>query len=264
MKLLDCESIETTYSSLEAILGIGTKAINRVFDEVDIERFCCNNPLGLQLQYDQAVFAAVTGSVDLSTRFDQVSWFHLTRTANSESFYQGILPLNEQQDSIWNFLYSLIQAEFSKEEWVSFRRNLGRSHAAYLYHLKTEGSIHWGPFAVLVRDIAFRSKEVGNHNYLRVPEIVEDICLCFSDRYGIDLLPAYLDRTRPCIVKFTDDDAREDCVVAALYYLYCAFHGYSYSKDCNTCFDGGGKAIPNERILRVETVSTDLGIGGSR
>lgn len=34
----------------------------------------------------------------------------------------------------------------------------------------------WGPYAMLVREVAALSKEVGNHDYLDAPEIIEDIC----------------------------------------------------------------------------------------
>jgi hypothetical protein len=87
------------------------------------------------------------------------------------------------------------------------------SSVSFQYNLKTSGSIHWCPYAMLVKDIGFN--DVGNHNYLRVPEIVEDICLSFQQQYGVDLLQRYLNNTKSCIVKFYSNNIKE-------YYLYSA------------------------------------------
>jgi len=70
----------------------------------------------------------------------------------------------------------------NKIEWERFVN----SSVSFQYNLKTSSSIHWGPYAMLVKEIGFN--DVGNHDYLRVPEIVEDICLSFQQQYGIEVM----------------------------------------------------------------------------
>ena len=48
------------------------------------------------------------------------------------------------------------------------------------------------------------SQDIGNHDYLRTPEIVEDICITFDELYGTNLMPVFLKATEPCIVSFRD------------------------------------------------------------
>ena len=68
--------------------------------------------------------------------------------------------------------------------------------------MKVRNPFHWGPYAMLVKEIAFVTDEVRNHDYLDAPEIVEDICFTFSDKYNFDLLRIFKSNTYPCIVKF--------------------------------------------------------------
>jgi hypothetical protein len=251
MKILDCESVKSTYTSLESILGVGRERMEVALENLDIEQFYAENP-DCPLEYDRLLVSRIIdGTVSLPS-FDQVCWFHITRTTPGNSFEQGILPLRHVIDHIWDFLYTLVDDVLSEEEWSAFRQNVGAGHYAHLYRMKLGGRHLWGPYALLIRDIAFQPEEVGNHDYLDVPEIVEDICICFSERYDIDLLDAYRERTKPCIVKFVDSETTDEHLLTALYYLYTVHRGDPLSMACNTCFDGGGSPIPKERILGVE------------
>lgn len=44
MKVLDCETIDSTYESFEQILGVGRSQLESVFESVDVENFCRDNP----------------------------------------------------------------------------------------------------------------------------------------------------------------------------------------------------------------------------
>jgi len=187
--------------------------------------------------------------------FDRTCWFHLTRTHPANKFEQGLLPLDRYVDSIWNFLFSLLKGDITKKEWNDFRHCIETNfpnHFAHLYRLKINDSFHWGPHAILVKDVAFREQEVGAHNYFRTPEIVEDICTCFEKKYNMDLSDRFIKNTVPCIVKFCEDEAEFSYLKPALMYLYCVYREYAFSHYCNTCFDGEGKVIGEDKILRVE------------
>ena len=51
---------------------------------------------------------------------------------------------------------------------------------------------HYGPYAMLVREIAFNSQVVGNHDYLKIPEIIEDMCMDVQKVYGVDALNRFV------------------------------------------------------------------------
>jgi hypothetical protein len=91
--------------------------------------------------------------------YDATCWFHLTRVPDSCNFEAGILPLNQALDSIWEFLYSLVRGQISENQWNEFRQG------KQFYNFKTENPFHWGPYAILVRDIAFKPEKLGNHDY---------------------------------------------------------------------------------------------------
>lgn len=130
---------------------------------------------------------------------------------------------------------------------------MGSSNSAFLYNMKIADRIHWGPHAILIRDHAFIMQQTGSHDYLKVPEIVEDICICFSERHDFDLLRAFRAKTKACLVKFADHNPGTDCFLrAAIYHLYNRLWGVACSLDCNTCYDAEGVPITAQQILKVE------------
>jgi hypothetical protein len=120
--------------------------------------------------------------------------------------------------------------------------------------MKVEDCFHWGPYAILIRDMAFCSSEVGNHDYLDVPEIVEDICVCFSEWADSDLLQVFRQHTRSCIVKFVVYEAKPEHLGVALYYLYCKENGIQLSIAANTCRNLCGQTVSPKHICSVEYV----------
>lgn len=252
MKTLDCETRDTTYTSLEDILGVSKSAIDAIFQQLNIEQFYEDHP-DSAIEPRDWLFSNIS-PIPLSTvRLDRVYWFHLTRVPKSTTFLNnGLLPLGQAIDAIWNFLHLLVETKISKEEWAGFRKNLTLSHHARLYRMKIGNPMLWGPYAILVKEVAFNPQEIGNHDYLRTPEIVEDICLCFQEKYGIDLLMLYMANSIPCIVKFMDDIPQNDYVTTALYYLYACYHRHELSLYCNTCLDSRGISVKPERIAKVE------------
>ncbi len=251
MSVLDCESVETTYDSLQTILGMSRNDIEGVFDGLDIDRFYEERPDSL-IEPDELVFSAVTNGLPPIGAFDRVCWFHLTRTVENNAFRRGILPLGECIGAIWDSLYQTAQDHISVGEWNHFRQDLGSSESADLYREKVGNPFHWGPYGILIRDVAFKANEMGSHDYLLVPEIVEDICRCFAATYDVDLLKAFCENTKPCIIKFIHDETRQGYTKAALYYLYSIYSRRRLSLFCNPCFDAKGEPIPKKQILKIE------------
>jgi hypothetical protein len=250
MVVLDCESLDSTYDSVQSIFGLTRQAIDHVFASLDVERFYSENR-GYPHDAPHLLFERIRAESRSPIQFDAVCWFHLSRVLSAHSFENGILPLGDQVDSIWNVLRGLVGRRSSDSEWAAFREKMGDSHSAFLYHMKLNDRDHWGPYGMLVRDVAFSQTNLGSH-YLTIPEIIEDISLCFAEQFGFDLRSAYIQNSQPCIVKFIVENPYPRCLPPALYYLFSRFHGESLSLSCNTCFDGGGNPVGPQQILRIE------------
>lgn len=115
----------------------------------------------------------------------------------------------------------------------------------------------WGPYALLVRDAALPSQETSNHDYLDTPEIVEDICQSFEDRFGLDLLRACRAATHLCLVRFVSDIPRPDIVPIALAYARAALRAERLTRWENACYEGAGCPATQDRITRIEFLATD-------
>ena len=103
---------------------------------------------------------------------------------------------------------------------------------------------------MLVKDVAFHPSEIGNHDYLRVPEIIEDI--------GLE--KAYAQKAFPVIVKFRAEAefSPEFYLKPMLNYIYCTIRGMDFSLNCNTCFDAKGHIIEPEKIVYVEKIKENI------
>jgi hypothetical protein len=251
MKILDCETLDSTYESLDHILNVSRTRLEHLFENFDVDGDHRGSsqihrpPEDLLLAEVERMAAGLVGC-------NRACWFHLTRVNLDSSFSDGILPLGTSLDRIWDFLGSLVGQRISPGLWTALRRDMGSSPSAGLYHMKVANMAHWGPFASLVRDHAFSTQETGCHDYLCAPEIVEDICRCFSDRSDFDLLESFKVNTRSCIVKFVVDTPRADCVRAAVYHLYNRARRFNCSIGCNTCYNGQGVPVRPDQILKVE------------
>lgn len=256
MKIIDCESVDSTYTSLENIFACNRQFINGFFDSLHLESFYQDN--SIHITPDKLILQKFEEQISQIGSSDATFWFHHTRTSKNNKFEEGILPLGQYLDPIWNFLFSLIKNNFSKQDWQNFKKGIETNYSEggtglYHYRLKTQDSLHWGPYAFLVNEVGlYRSSETWSHNYCSAPEIIEDICFCFQTKYGIDLLTIYEENTRPCFVKFIENESHRSYIGIALFYLHNIYFNRQMSIDCNTCFDGKGEAIPKERISKIE------------
>ena len=254
--ILDCESVDTTALSLERIIGIAGSEITRKIGNLDLEKHYENHP-DEELSAPDLVFQQVVGRPPSKFRYDETRWFHLTRSLSTEAYSSGIKPLGTMTDFLWNQLFLLVSDWLAPKEWEHFREDVETtltSHHARLYRLKTSDSFHWGPYAMLVREAAFRAVEMGNHDYLRAPEIVEDICICFQERFKFNLLDLFTFRAQPLIVKFGSSLIKPYYLATAMYYLYTVYHGNQLSIHTNTCYDGKNTVVAPNDIVYCELI----------
>ncbi|MEO2642282.1 hypothetical protein, partial [Enterocloster clostridioformis] len=192
-------------------------------------------------------------------KIEYVMWFHLTRTLNPDSYYKGIYPLNLISDSILENCYSLVADKVSLREWKKICETGSGGDLTWIYKMKRENKIHFGPYAMLVKEAAYCYDNIGNHDYLSLPELIEDLGRGMDEIYGINLIEEYRRKSVPTIIKFKmppqnkfDNRTDDDYIETAISYLHTKIHNEEMSLNDSTCFNGEGIVIPAENIIYVE------------
>lgn len=250
MLLLDCESLDTAIHTSAAILGISDRELRDRVKSFDYDRV----PRAEQQQhpYEALVVRHALGYSPEELPVDHACyWHHATRVSATEQFIDGILPLPLIIDRLWHMLGELARDWSSTNEWKSFRPNM-RGQGAQQYWGKFSFQPGGGPFAFLVRPVILSGERLGNHNYLGIPEIVEDICMAYEEMFGHDLAARFIDSSRPCIVRFRSHKPWPGALQAALVFMHSALSGGGLSRHGNTCFDGRGEAVPVSDIVKIE------------
>lgn len=250
---LDCETMETTILSLSSIFNINANDLVKFLKSFDLEKlYEATSPDVPAYQFFFEHFEDNFNSP--YQKVTEICWFHLTRIFPGNKFHQGILPLGKALELIWKNLFRIFE---NTVHHIRLQKLKNAGVKNYHYKLKTPDPFHWGPFAMLVRETAFKPKEMGNHDYLWLPEIVEDICNAYYETYNIKLYDSILKATSPCIVKFLErTDDGNWCLEPAVYYLYLVANNKKLTIDANTCFDGKGHIIPKENILKIEFLNS--------
>jgi hypothetical protein len=246
---IDCESYESALASLSGVYAASTENIKDYLSDFDLDR-----------EYEKYK-EDMDASDLLQTKFNEkfgspkhpvigISWFHLTRTLAETTFSDGILPLGAALPKLWDMLVSIPKARIKRRRLEELRTN---GVPNYQYNLKAPHKLHHGPYAMLVRESAFNSSEIGNHDYLALPEIIEDICRGYQDKFKESIQDEIMAALRPCIVKFEDrSGTRSDVIGPALQYCLCKAWNEELHIHANTCFDGGGETVPFESIQRID------------
>jgi len=251
MRILDCESVESTYSSLKTITGVSILDIKDFLKSLDPNIAEKNSSPYI----NDGILNEFKIRFKTSFDYEYVYWFHLTRTYEGNKFDEGLLPAKESVDRLWNFLFTLIENELSENDWKNFRKdfescnfdNTEAYHRAYLYNLIVI-KLSSGPYAFLVKEQSILKYK--NH-YLTHPETVMHICYAFYEIFNLDLLSIYSNKTVPCVVKFRSRNTKSTYLGDALHYL----HKVSLNRDSgldDTCFDGNDKKVNSEDIVEIQ------------
>jgi hypothetical protein len=244
---IDCESYESALASLSGVFGASSEDIKDYLSRFDLdseyENYKGDMDAGdlLQIKVDQEFGGpqrSVTG----------ISWFHLTRTLDGTTFSEGILPLGAALPKVWDILVSIPKDERKRRRLEELRTN---GVPNYQYQLKVPHALHHGPYAMLVRESAFNASDIGNHDYLKLPEIIEDVCWGYQERFKEGIEAEIKAALRPCIVKFKDWP-RFDVVDVVLHYCLCKAQNAELHNHANACFDGQGEVVPFESIQRID------------
>ncbi|GEM49778.1 hypothetical protein [Deinococcus cellulosilyticus] len=248
--ILDCSTSQTALESLAGIFQVSEKELRTFFDTLPPAQLYDHRVPPL-LPPEDKLWVAFQKKFPQKPHWTGVHWFHLTRVFPGTTFEEGIQPLGDRLHVLWDQLEPLALQHITAANWQDFKRHLAPHHNHDLYNLKIKDRQHWGPYALLVREVAFSPRTLGNHDYLATPEIIEDICVCFHERFGMNLLPQYQQHTQPCIVTFVGPADREDVLPTSLFYAYQSYHNEELTWHANTCFDGEGHLIPATAIRNI-------------
>jgi hypothetical protein len=148
---------------------------------------------------------------------------------------------------------TLDDTDMKREAAAAFERKGG---FGVHFGMKVANALHWGPYAILVREVADHARDLGQHDYLGMPEIIEDLCEDVRLASGLELLPVFEQRWKPALVKFTWPAGESADYAVAIALCYLRDVSLQNRPGCGAvwCFDGGNTPVPAERILAVEWV----------
>lgn len=253
---MTCESLRAAVGSLAATFSASAEAIEDVVRSIgrpEIDR--SDDPAAaLPRLVAERVGREAAGVT-------KIRYFHGTRVCEPDSFHRnGLLPLGARLDDIWSELTKVGAGVLSGRQFGDLRAAIdsgGGGDGGRQYRTKVTDALHHGPFGEYVREHYFRPGELSSHDYLRTPEIIEDIALAACDFYGVDLLAAYSAATRPCIVTFDipvrDAQDAVRAIAAACWYVWSAARD-EVTRDACGGFDGRGVPVPPDAVRAVTFV----------
>lgn len=250
MIILDCETYESTIESLVNIYNISKDEIEDFFGSFDLDFHFDENK---SFEYpDRELRLEFEKTYNVKHKdINNICWFHLTRTLITENFKEGILPLSQVLEKIWDIFFTIFKDTEHYENLLDMKSSGVND---FQFNLKVESNIHSGPYAMLIRDVAFCAEEVQNHDYLSIPEIFEDICNGYKSVYGVNIQKMLEDSLQPKIVKFsTKENNYISYIESALYYAYLKYNGKKLSNQL-AGFDGKNKVIKNNQIIKIDNI----------
>lgn len=203
------------------------------------------------------MFAKLGVNID-DVHFDGAYYFHGTRVLDPHAFLRdGIRPLGAMLDRLWDDLYGLCDEHVTPAQWQELRRDLEGStptplheeQGARLYRLKFDKPGLHGPYASLVRDLVVTPIS-GHHDYLKIPEIIEDIAGCL----GLGLQARFEAQAASCVVKFRHHEVNRHTVEAALLYVLTRIQGQPLGDSSVYGLDCKNVAVPASDAVYVDEI----------
>lgn len=218
-----------------------------------VEALRCAEGYNQEQSPENSLYEHIVGQLGSLEQADRIHYFHFTRTRDNNDFSSGLLPLTESLDIIWDTIISCFDAHDIKSNLRQMRES---GFESYHYNLKVGEPFHAGPYAMLVKAFAFSPEAAMNHDYLNVPEIVEDICNGYANQFESSIIDTVSEQLSPCIVEFYIDEAVSiGKIQAALYYAFIEVNGLELSWACHSTYDARNETVPAGQIVNVEYVT---------
>jgi len=240
--ILDCETSESILTSLENIFSTNKNEIlsfimNNNLDE--IWRKSKQEKCAYQYYYEE-----FRKKFKLNTQEIEAFWFHNTRVQESICFLEGILPLEEAIPRV-EILVDEIVAD------LGINHNSNKALFATIIQHKLNTSTDRGPWGFLIKDFAFCLPD-GIHNYLEMPEIVEDVIRFKYNNHYHQIVKKYKEVTTPCIVKFkVSRNFHPDNLAFVIHYIYQKENKLELNENCNTNLSNCGESISQDMIIKI-------------
>jgi hypothetical protein len=244
ISILDCENYDTILSSLSAILSTSENDISSFLKSLDLNEIWKNSQK--EKYADEYLFEEFLREFKLDeSRIIKANWFHNTRVLKGSEFKEGILP----SSLAINRLETLI-SDIVKKLKIPINKN--SLQKCSVIQNKLNSKTNQGPWAFLIRDFAFE-KTVGIHDYLKSPELIEDILhFKYPENYEL-IFREFQNTTVKCIVKFkTEFEFHPKRLLYVINYLYNKINGEKMDWRSNANFSNNGKIISPEMILKIE------------
>lgn len=236
MPMIDCYDRKACIESLSRCAGMSWEALRQIIRDRSAHLDPHDDPMK---RYDPTLLGVEFGTYE-------VCWYHAARTWDPQAYQQGIKPLSDVLESIRTRIEFLIRKSghsFSIDDALK-----DQTHPyARLYRMKVGDAAHHGPYGHLIRHRILTQAESGRHDYLKIPEIVEDILMCIKSAFGLDLSDLFSRETVKVVVRFR---STHDASYALKHALGYAFTG---SLGCNTCCDNRGP-VDKLDVLGVDVV----------
>jgi len=252
---LDCETGDSTVASLCDCFGCQEADFTDALKSINIEELYSDPDTMPEEPSEEYLLNYIVEKFGEPDESVSVCWFHLTRTVQDNEFFEGVLPLSQAKDVIWDTIFSIFEGTEIEQRLRLMKENGVENDT---YNLKIDDPVHSGPYGILVLDTAFNAEEIGQHDYLAFPEIIEDICAGYWTQYGERIFDEVESALSPCVVKFQKDGAADQgAIKAALYHAYRHANGLDVTGASIWCYDGEDEPVPYEDILSIEYLEED-------
>lgn len=251
--VLDCGSFDSALQSLGSIFHCSPVLLRDFLSNTDIDRYFEQHS-ELPLSFKEYLYEVVLKNIGLPKILDLIYWFHMTRISENTTFTEGILPLGDILPKLKTMLVDVIDDNLAQEQLRTALKHQGIED--FHFGNKINNAMHWGPYAILVRDVAFQANKLGQHDYLGMPEIIEDICNGLRKTCDYDLLEQFRAKLKPAIVKFSSSKVEDQaCIATALCYVRSCI--LQQELDCNSvyCFNGENEPVPHSDIVCIEFIN---------
>lgn len=187
----------------------------------------------------------------------RIHWFHGTRSADPSSFEKrGIIPLNQILPELQWTLDDLAEKHGIQQATKISKKH---GHHAFLMGLKKQSNVDQGPCAMINLEAVTNATQYCCHDYVDMPEIIEDYAYAKYGDCAEKLLSIYRKITSPVVVEFWCKPEDINCpklchiIGTLLLYLYAVMHKKEDAPwSCsNICYSGCGNTIDASQILRV-------------
>lgn len=250
--VLNCTNGESTLRSFAIAYRCRVKKLRKILRSIDIEAIYEKNFDDIDIQQPEYLYNYVEQQLGSPKKTSSRYWFHLTRTKKSNTFEEGLYPLSNVLDTLWDTLESIFDdAEIRSRLRAMRDGNVENDH----YNHKKRSEIDQGPFGIVVREAAFHLKDLGHHDYLEFPEIIQDICDGYYKQHNEMIYDEVVQALQPCIVAIkSNHEASNACIMGALYYAYTHANNKPVSGASVIDVNCGGELVPESEIVDISFV----------